>query len=385
MSSFEVKVYRLEILPHPDADKIELAKVGDYVSVVKKGEFKTGDLGVYIPEQAIVPAWILKEMGLEGRLDGPDKNRVKAHRFRGVFSQGLVYPVSMYNNQPWVTRSITGLLQESQWAYEATEVSGFLGITKWEPVLPQHMKGKASGVALNITVNYDIENIKKHNEIIKEGEFVAITEKIHGTFVQFGYIPVRLFQSHLHLGCYTVTSKGLGGKGIVLDFSDKSNVYTRTVEDKRYGLGYKLPCIKGEYKELIGDQPVYICGEIFGPGVQDGFGYGVSNNDTGFRIFDIAFGERGNIKYLDYNLLSKICKDYEMPIVPLLYVGPFTKGILKACTSGRERVSGQQLHMREGCVVKPLKEREDPRFGRVILKSVSEEYLLRKGKVTEYA
>lgn len=99
MAEFECKVYKLEILPHPNADAIELAKVGDYLSIVRKGEFNTGDLGVYIPTSAIVPVWLLKRLGLwddekgKGKLAGKDGNRVKEVRLRGILSEGLVYSV----------------------------------------------------------------------------------------------------------------------------------------------------------------------------------------------------------------------------------------------------------------------------------------------------
>jgi RNA ligase (TIGR02306 family) len=366
MSTFEVKLYKLEIIPHPNADKIELAKVGDYVSVVGKGTFKTGDLGVYIPEQALVPPTVLQEIGLEGKLDGPDKNRVKAHKFRGVLSQGLIYP-----SKGWK---------------EGQDVKELLGITKWEPVIPQHMRGRSVGVAQHITINYDIENIKKHTQLFTDGETVAITEKIHGTFAQYGYIPRRLFEPYLYLGAYTVTSKGLGGRGILLDMQDESNIYSRVGNDKRYGIGYKLPCIKAEYQRIIGDNPVYICGEIFGPGIQKGFGYGVPGNDTDFRMFDIAYGERSSLSYFPFELLWKIAKDYEIPFVPVLFVGPYSKDVVNTYTNGRETVSGNSLHIREGAVVKPFDtERQEHRAGRVILKSVSEAYLLRGGEVTEYS
>lgn len=36
-------------------------------------------------------------------------------------------------------------------------------------------------------------------------------------------------------------------------------------------------------------------------------------------------------------------------------------------------------HVREGFVVKPIRERQDPRLGRVFLKMAGEGYLLRKG------
>ncbi len=93
MATFECKVYKLTIEEHPNADVIELARVGDYYSVVRKGQFKTGDMGVYIPEGAIVPDWLLLRLGLEGKLAGKQRNRVKAIKLRGVLSQGLIFPV----------------------------------------------------------------------------------------------------------------------------------------------------------------------------------------------------------------------------------------------------------------------------------------------------
>ena len=50
-------------------------------------------------------------------------------------------------------------------------------------------------------------------------------------------------------------------------------------------------------------------------------------------------------------------------------------------TDGATALGGR--HVREGAVVKPVTERESPEFGRVILKSVSGDYLTRKGG-TEY-
>lgn len=53
-------------------------------------------------------------------------------------------------------------------------------------------------------------------------------------------------------------------------------------------------------------------------------------------------------------------------------------------TSGTESVSGTGACIREGIVIKPLVERRDETLGRVILKSVSEAYLCRKGNTTEF-
>lgn len=103
MAEFETKVYKLTIEEHPNADRLELARVGDYHSIVLKDQFKTGDLGVYIPTGAIVPEWLIKRLGLwddekeKGKLAGKDGNRVKEIRLRGQLSEGLIYPVETSN------------------------------------------------------------------------------------------------------------------------------------------------------------------------------------------------------------------------------------------------------------------------------------------------
>ena len=77
MSAFTATVMKIIVEPHPNADAIELARVGDYFSIIKKGYLKTGDLAVYIQEGSIVPEYIQEEVGCLGKLAGSAKNRVK--------------------------------------------------------------------------------------------------------------------------------------------------------------------------------------------------------------------------------------------------------------------------------------------------------------------
>lgn len=101
MSTFECPVVRVAIEPHPNADAIELARVGGYLAIVKKGQFKDGDLAVYIPEQAVLPEWLLKLLGFwddlngKGTLSGSAGSRVRAIKLRGVLSQGLLIPFTI--------------------------------------------------------------------------------------------------------------------------------------------------------------------------------------------------------------------------------------------------------------------------------------------------
>lgn len=68
MSSFACTVERVRIEPHPNADQIEVARVGDFRSIVRKGQVRDGDLAVYIPEQAVVPSKDANEGYYKGRV-----------------------------------------------------------------------------------------------------------------------------------------------------------------------------------------------------------------------------------------------------------------------------------------------------------------------------
>ena len=174
MSTFDVRAYTITIRPHPDPEvnAIEMAEIDgtSYVSIVRKDDgYKTGDVVLYIPEQALVPESILREMGLwddenaKGGLAGSKGNRVKAIRLRGVFSQGLVYVPNGKTNE---------LELGKDYAVE-------LGIEKWIPAVPTSMSGKTAPCAGIVTYT-DIENVKHFPDVLIDGEEVIVSEKIHG-------------------------------------------------------------------------------------------------------------------------------------------------------------------------------------------------------------
>jgi hypothetical protein len=381
MSEHKVEVVRVQIEVHPNADALELARVGDYLSIVRKGQYKTGDLVAYIPEQSIVPIDLIKEMGLEGRLAGPAHDRVKAVRLRGVLSQGLCYTA------------------RSHWT-AGQNVAEELGIIKYIPPVPAHLSGEVYAAGQDKCLKYDIENFKRYPEILQDGEPVVFTEKIHGTWCMVGVLPSIM--AHVKYGDVIVSSKGMSAQGLALKLHEPEpgrkpdevlteehfdpngrNLYVRAarankvVEKVRENCGYYL------------DQgwPVYVLGEVFGRGVQD-LPYGASTGQDeaiGFRVFDIFVGRPGSPEahYLDDAALDSVLELMALPRVPVLYRGPFSKDILAKWTDGKESVSGNQMHIREGVVVRPVKERRCNEIGRVQLKSVSADYLLRKDG-TEY-
>ncbi len=357
MATFEVKVYKLNILPHPNADLLELAQVGDYLSIIPKNHYKDGDLAVYIPEQAIVPEDIIESLGLTGKLTGKAKNRVRAVKLRGILSQGLIYPNNGWN--------------------EGDILNDTLGIVKYEPELPLHLAGEVDNVGEEYTLKYDIENYKKFPNVIEEGELVQFTEKLHGTFSMFTACPSDQLNEKLIDSRFAVASKGLGSKGLAFKDNEKneSNLYLKTAKE----LG--IFEVAGKLADRFGAN-VTLAGEIFGSKVQD-LQYGVQGG-TQFRLFDIAVGNlRSEKRYLNHEVIEDICKEFNIQRVPVLFVGKFSKEVLLEHTYGKETVSGTESHIREGIVVKPLIERRDPELGRVLLKSISDDYLLRKNG-TEY-
>jgi len=357
MSTFAVHIVRVTIEPHDNADALEIARVGDYRSVVRKGDFSSGQLVAYIPEQAILPAALLEKMGLTGKLAGSGRDRVKAIRLRGVLSQGLV------------------LAARPEWN-EGDDVTAQLEISKWEPPIPSSMNGQVYGAGTDRCVRYDVENFKAFPEVLEEGEPVVFTEKIHGTWCQLGLVPKDADAPH---GRLIVSSKGLSSKGLAFvpeAPENENNLYLRVA--RHLEIERKLD---ETFAEELQAAPVFVLGEVFGQGVQD-LGYGAKTAQDrmlGFRVFDIYVGWPGQGGYLSDAPLDEACRALGLARVPVLYRGAFSRELMAAHTDGRESVSGERLHIREGIVIRPQTERRHPKLGRVQLKSVSAKYLLRKG------
>ena len=131
MSQFAVTVTRIvRVHPHPGADRLELAQVGDYRCVVGKGIYHDGDLIAYIPVASILPDVVLEKVGLKGStlLAGKEHNRVKEVRLRGELSEGVCYPVG----PGWV---------------EGQDVAEILGIVKHCPPIPAHLDRQGNPAA----------------------------------------------------------------------------------------------------------------------------------------------------------------------------------------------------------------------------------------------
>ncbi|WP_328684304.1 RNA ligase (ATP) [Streptomyces sp. NBC_00343] len=356
MSTLRVTAEVLTVHEHPNADALELAQVGLYRAVVAKGAYRTGETAVYIPEQSVLPAGLIEELGLTGRLAGSNADRVRAVRLRGELSQGIVC-------RPKALADV----DLAQAALDGTDFAERLGIVKWVPPIPPTMDGDVEH-APDLLPWVDIENIQRFPGIFEPGEAVVLTEKLHGSACLLTYFTQE------EGGRVQVSSKGFGAKSLALK-EDPRNLYWRAVR------GHGVPEAAARLAERLGARRVGIFGEVYGAGVQDlTYGADGRRETLGYAVFDVSAEIDGAVRWLDAaELLGG-----ELPLVPRLYEGPYDIERVLEVASGRETVSGRGLHLREGVVIRPAVERYSAvTGGRAIAKAVSPAYLTRKGG-TEY-
>ena len=352
MSSLAVPVVEYAAEVHPNADALELAVVGGWRAACRIGQFAPGQKVAYIPEGSLLPWDLVVELNLHDppRLAGPDRNRVKAIRLRGVLSQGIVYG----------GERIAGLSVGD----DAAEA---LGVVKWVPPVPVHMSGL---MVPGPKIGYDIDDIKSWPDRIVEGEEVVVTEKLHGSFCCLGLRR----ESPGAEPEPVVSSKGQLGQGLRFDVgaeANTDNLYVRAWREHAEAIGAEFDRL-GEHAEAM-----YFFGEVCGPKVQD-LVYGLSV--PRFHVFDL----RLDGGYAPWDEVTAAAGRAGIPTVPELWRGPWSPSLLAEHTDGQSTLA---KHHREGIVVRPVATRYDTGIdhpsgrgpGRVILKSVSARHLLRKG------
>lgn len=372
MSSFSVDMVQLDVAPHPYADRLDRATpLGTvYEAVVQKDRFASGDCALYVPEGAVVPERVLRASGFwddeqgKGMLAGPNGDRVKPIRLRGVLSQGIFIDIP----------TATGLLADAGTEWDGAlkiDWADALGIEKYVPPIPKEMSGRVYPVD-GLRGYTDIEDAKKFPSVFDEsfgGEPVVATEKLHGTCT-----IITLLCNDEGYWTMHVASKGLASKGLALEWSE-ANVYWRSAKS----IGGR-PTLERIGSIFGAQREVTVFGETLG--VQD-LKYGYDGSEVGFRVFDVRVDGR----YLDYATdFSYAAESVSLPVVPALYYGPYDEAKIWDLASGGTEVEGApENHIREGVVVKPDYERRDDLLGRVILKYVSPNYLTRKSKnATEF-
>ena len=312
MSTWKVSKEEIVLFPHPDAEKLELGKIGSYQVVVQKGLYVDGDVVVFAPEKSLLTG--LLEQEYKNYLAGPEKNRVKGIRLRNEFSAGIIIPPSLLTEYDLTAYAI------------GEDISEVLGITKYEAPIPVHLAGEITHIEALYYTKHDCEQIGVYLDQLIPNERIVATEKIHGSQVIIYKNPETKF----------VTSKGYFNKEQAIKESD-SNGYWR---------GVKSTQIFEKIEEFYPTNKVQIFGELV-PCQSLKYGF----TDPVVKIFNI-FVDGQAIPY------DQVPESFKEVWVPVLYDGPFIDlKHLKELSVGNETVSGQELHIREGVVVSPYIDR----------------------------
>ncbi len=342
MSSIIVEVVDIEdVRPHTNADRLFLARIKGWQTVIKKLEdgtpqFSPGDRVVYIPPDSTLPRALAERLGVVNylsertNLDGERELVVKRVRLRGEPSYGFVIAP---DDPAWPA---------------GTDVREHYGIGKFRP--PVKFQAGDSEAAHPLFHRYtDVENLRNFPEVFSGGEEVIVSEKIHGTNARIGYVE----------GLLVAGSHGLQRRRPEPE-EMATNLYwfPATLEP----VMSLLEALKDRHKVAI------LYGEIYGSRVQK-LHYG-RRGTLGFAAFDLYADER----YLDHDDFQSLCESHGVATVPVLGRGPYSLDFVRGLSRGKTTLPDD--HIREGVVVRPARERRDPRVGRAILKYLSDDYLL---------
>lgn len=173
LASFEIIT---EILPIEGADRIEIARVQGWQSVIKKDEYRVGDQIIFVPIDTVLPPREWNKF-LWDKNDPTKPIRVKTAKLRGVISQGLIFPKTLVSAQE--------IFDHSDDPSEDVSIAGMLGITKYEKPIPVHLAGQVAGdFPTHLVSKTDEDNLKSNIEALdelKQADFVEATLKIDGT------------------------------------------------------------------------------------------------------------------------------------------------------------------------------------------------------------
>ena len=359
------------IRPIQDADRIEQINVLGWNLVTKKGEFKEGDLCVYIEIDSRVPS----DMECFSFLS--DRNyKVKTIKLKKVVSQGLALPISILPNSSYKEgQDVTDILKikKIQEDYVPKE-------TNKEILLKQKHKKLYKNKIFKILMKFKYFRIlafklllpkKKKNEwpswVVKSDEeriqnmpwilenkskFIA-TEKIDGTSSTYTLKRIKK-NKYKFIVC---------SRNVVQSTPDKKCFYEKNVYwdiAKKYNIEKVL-------EDLIGDNEwITLQGETIGEGIQKNK-YNIKGLD--FYAFNLITQKQGKINSLD---AEKILRDQGIKFVPIIdanFILPDTIEDLMKYSTGESKLYNT---LREGIVFRNYDQN-------ISFKCVSNDFLIKWG------
>lgn len=325
------------IVPIPDADAIECAVIGGWQVVVRKGEYKPGDIVIYCEIDSWLPTGLAPFLTKDGHFpkvfNGVEGERLRTIKLRGQVSQGLILPLDAL----W-TRGVS-------WIEIDQDVTKQLGIQKWEAPIPAQLAGLCKGNFPGFIPKTDqerIQNLKRDlAKWVKKGLTFEITEKLDGS-------SMTVF-----------VNDGIGGvcsRNLELKESETNTFWIVANKNK----------IIDKIRKMNGNFAIQF--ELVGPGIQ-GNRYQLSDHKCFmFDIFDID-----NQRYLTPEQRHNLADSLDISHVPTLdYIHIDNLDLLDLIKMADGISQLNNKIIREGIVFKSV-------CGCHHFKSISNQFLLKGG------
>ncbi len=322
-----------------------------------------------------------KDSSGKGNIDAgiPKYYRIKARRIRGYLSYGLLSRLPPDCG-----------LQAGDDAYD------YLGLGWYEPDVAE-VSGKGFGLSGDIATapagtyyKYDVENYKKYGkQAFIEGEPCLVTVKLNGSNSKIVWKD-----GEIHVGSRTQWKKEFSSapKLTLEQLTEDMRKRCKTPEDEatleqraKEVFDLKVTNFKEQknpWWSLLDHHPqiktfcqenegLCIYGEMYGH-VGKGFNYGVPQGQVRFAAFDIL---KTDGQWMDAIDFLDVCAKYGIPTAPVIARDePFNYDTFLAYSEGDNLIPGSKS-IKEGCCIRPMRERYHQKLGRVHLKIVSDTYL----------
>lgn len=317
------------VAKHPNADTLELCKVGGWQVVSKLGSFCVGDIAVYFE----IDSWIEHDIapflsiGRSPReYNGIKGNRLKTVSLRGEISQGLLLPIS-------ILPSTTNIV-------EGEDVTDILNVQKWEAPIPANLSGSIQGPFPSFCPKTEQERIQNlttslENWVANE-QVVYIEEKLEGTSASY------IFKDGEFFIC-------------------QRNWAIKDTDNTLCNLARELD-IKQKLQQL--GRNIALQGEVVGPKIQENI---YKLNKPQFYLFDIYDIDKQAYLGLEDKLV--LIEHLKLPHVPVISKNYKLTGTVDDILKMAEGVSCLYNTEREGLVFKQID-------GRFSFKSISNKYLI---------
>ncbi|MDR3012028.1 MAG: hypothetical protein LBU70_02310 [Chitinispirillales bacterium] len=261
----------------PESDFLEIAHIMGWQCVVKKGEFREGELGVYFEVDSFLPVdpryEFLRNSSYRENPDNGEGFRIRTVKLRGQLSQGLILPLPSF--------------PEFEGFNEGDDITENLGVKKWYVPETSTAGGVIIGDRPHGMPTSDEIRIQSATDLIERlsGKPYYITTKMDGTSGTAYYIDGKV-------GCCS---------------------RNKEIKDEPDAL-YWLPVYKYGLKEKLAalGKNIILIGEICGPGIQKNK---LRLPAIEWYVFDIIDMDAGHC--IPYDKICEICTTLGVAVVPL--------------------------------------------------------------------